>query len=154
MNTSFIEYRENMNYFMALADEKEDFLTAPLSEGKWSKKEIIGHIYFWDVYLLEKMVPDMADGAILAEFPDHDEYNAEAVNYINKFSATADLLNEFSETRKKLLFKLEQLDPQLRFTIGKGKRKFTSESFLGMFVKHDQHHMKQIQGASKRQSMQ
>ncbi len=138
-------YDSNMQFFQALIEKNETELISPISNGKWSIKEIIGHIYYWDLYLLENMVPEMKENGVLPDFPDHDSYNEKAIRSIGSFTNTNDLIEEFVITRKKLINKMEDMDQGIRFTIGKKKRIFTPESFLKMFEGHDKHHMKQIE---------
>ncbi|WP_404450197.1 DinB family protein [Sutcliffiella horikoshii] len=137
-------YRNNMEFFGSLSTKNEAELTKPISSGKWSIKEIIGHIYFWDLYLLENMVPEMKDNGVLPDFPDHDTYNEKALESIRSFEGTNVLIEEFIIIRNELMDKMESLDQKVTFTIGKKKRKYTPDSFLRMFVKHDIHHMEQI----------
>ncbi|ART76481.1 DinB family protein [Sutcliffiella horikoshii] len=145
MTTSTYEaYLYNLEFFYSFRAKEESELIKPLSKGKWSIKEIIGHIYFWDLFLLENMVPEMKDNGVLPDFPDHDTYNEKAIESIRTFEDTNVLIEEFVTTRNKLMDKIENLDQEVTFTIGKKKRKYTLDSFLHMFVKHDIHHMKQI----------
>ncbi|KMJ60463.1 hypothetical protein AB685_00610 [Bacillus sp. LL01] len=133
-----------MHFFRSFTAKDEAELIIPITNGKWSVKEIIGHIYYWDIYLLENMIPEMKDNGVLPDFPNHDEYNEKAIRTIERFTNTHGLIEEFVITRKKLINKMENLNQGVSFTIGHGKRKFTPESFLKMFVDHDKHHMEQI----------
>ncbi|KPB06703.1 hypothetical protein AAV98_00660 [Bacillus sp. CHD6a] len=133
-----------MEFFCSFLTKDETVLIKPISTGKWSIKEIIGHIYFWDLFLLENMVPEMKDNSVLPDFPDHDTYNQKAIESIESFRDSHSLLEEFVITRNKLMDKMESLDQEVTFTIGKNKRNYTPESFLRMFVEHDMHHMEQI----------
>ncbi len=145
MTTSIYEaYQYNMEFFCSFAMKAETELIKPVSKGKWSIKEIIGHIYFWDLFLLENMVPEMKDNGVLPDFPDHDSYNEKAMESIKSFKDTNSLIEAFVITRNKLMDKMESLDQEVTFTIGKNKRNYTPESFLRMFVEHDMHHIKQI----------
>ncbi|NMH74653.1 DinB family protein [Bacillus sp. RO2] len=137
-------YRNNMEFFYSFSTKVEGELNQPIQKGKWSIKETIGHIYFWDLFLLKNMVPVMKDSGVLPNFPDHDDYNNKAIHFIKSFSSTKDLLEEFVITRKKLLSNMEKLNQEVRFSIGDNKRNFTPQSFLSMFVEHDRHHMEQI----------
>ncbi|TYS70431.1 DinB family protein [Sutcliffiella horikoshii] len=142
--SSYQAYLNNMEFFYSFTNKEESELNQPINYGKWSIKETIGHIYYWDLFLLKKMIPVMKDNGVLPEFPDHDEYNNKAMNAIKSFSSTNDLLEEFVITRKKLISNMERLNQEVRFTIGNNKRNYTPQSFLHMFVEHDVHHMEQI----------
>ncbi|MGD7052159.1 DinB family protein [Sutcliffiella horikoshii] len=142
--STYVAFQYNMEFFNSFATKDETELIKPISTGKWSIRDIIGHIYFWDLFLLEYMVPEMKDNGVLPDFPDHDNYNEKAIQSIKSFTDTNSLIEEFIITRKKLIANMENLDQEVRFTIGNKKRKFTPESFLRMFVQHDIHHMEQI----------
>ncbi|MCA1319350.1 DinB family protein [Bacillus tianshenii] len=147
------KYQQNKNYFQSLLTLPEERLTKETKQSKWSIREIIGHIYYWDKFLLDVMVPQMSEGASLPEFPDHDAYNEKAMLHIAEFSTTRELLAEFTVTREHLLHNLNELPEDTSFTIGKGKRIFTPEKFLEMFVEHDDHHIKQIEAFLKQQNI-
>lgn len=121
----------------------ESLLTGPIAEGKWSIREIIAHMYYWDLFNANEMVPLMEDGASLPEFPDHDSHNREGLARLEDKSVY-DLVDLFVETRILLMTRLEAVDPSARFTIGKGKRKFSADSFAKIFIHHDGEHLPQI----------
>lgn len=142
--STYEAYQYNLEFFSSFAKKDETELIKPTSSGKWSIKEIIGHIYFWDLFLLENMVPAMKDNGVLPDFPDHNSYNEKAMESIKSFKDTNSLIEAFVITRNKLMDKMESLDQEVIFTIGKNKRNYTPKSFLSMFVEHDLHHMEQI----------
>lgn len=152
-NLSLKKYEKNRNYFLSLHTLSEEKLLKETEHSKWSIREIIGHIYYWDKYLLDVMVPEMFEGAALPVFPDHDIYNEKAMKHIIKFTSTKELLNEFSLTRDSLLHKIEALPEDTTFTIGKGKKSFSPDTFIAMFVEHDDHHIKQIETFLKRHNL-
>lgn len=137
------QFEKTIDEIIKLKELDNALLNEPIHEGKWSIREIVGHLYYWDKFNLEQMVPKMIEGAILPEFPDHDQHNKEAIaNLKNKSVET--VINDFANTRRELIKSLLNLDDEVRFTIGKGKRQFSGESFIKIFVKHDAHHLKQI----------
>jgi len=152
-NLSLKNYEKNRNYFLSLHTLPEEKLMKDTEQNKWSIREIIGHIYYWDKFLLDVMVPEMFEGAALPEFPDHDTYNEKAMKHITEFTSTNELLNEFALTRESLLHKIKAIPADTAFTIGKGKRTFSPETFMAMFVEHDDHHIKQIEVFLKRQNL-
>lgn len=121
-----------------------EVLQEPIKEGKWSIREIIGHLYGWDHYNVEEMVPLMKHEERLPEFPDHDLFNAQVIQGLDGVSVE-EIIAIFIDERKKLVEGLENVDPNARFTIGSGKRRFSAESFSKIFVVHDNDHLKQIQ---------
>ncbi|MFJ7973766.1 DinB family protein [Psychrobacillus sp. NPDC096389] len=137
------EFEETLDAIKKLKDVNEDKLIEPISEEKWSIREIVGHLFYWDKYNLEKMVPLMVSGANLPQFPDHDQYNKESILYL-KDNTVESIIDAFIETRKELIENISKVEEDIRFTIGKGKRQFSSESFIKMFLEHDVHHLQQI----------
>lgn len=143
MNKHLSEFEKVVDDVVDLKGISEEKLSEPIKEGKWSIIQIVGHLYYWDKYNLEKMVPYMAEGVDLPAFPDHDQHNEEAMSFIEGLSVKS-LIDRFVQTRKELVEKVSRVGQEDRFTIGGGKRKFSGESFIKIFIKHDAHHLKQI----------
>ncbi|AST92518.1 MULTISPECIES: DinB family protein [Sutcliffiella] len=148
MSKTFQQFAETLNAVQMLSNKDESILLEPIGEGKWSQKEIIAHLYYWDKFNLEVMVPKMSDGANLPQFPDHDEYNKLAIDTLEKYTVHT-IIQYFVETRNELLQKIKNVPSDIKFTIGKGKRQYSAESFIKMFLKHDAHHIEQINGKLK-----
>ncbi|GAE29622.1 DinB family protein [Halalkalibacter hemicellulosilyticus] len=144
MNKQLIQFQQTMDEVKRLKEKSTEFLLQPIAKGKWSTKEVIAHMYYWDEYILKQMVPNLADGARLQAFPDHDEHNEKGLELVKDYTAEQ-VIDLFLETREKLVRELETVDDRIRFMIGAGKRRFSIESFVTIFVKHDAHHLKQIQ---------
>lgn len=144
MNNTLNQFEKMVDPILALKEIAEEKRSEPIKEGKWSIIQVVGHLYYWDKFNLEVMVPKMAEGADLPQFPDHDQHNEEAMSFIEGFSAES-LMDIFVQTRKELNEELSKVGKDVRFTIGGGKRKFSGESFVKIFIKHDGHHLKQIQ---------
>lgn len=143
LNNTLRQFEEMIDHILQLKEVSEDKLREPIKEGKWSIVQIVGHLFYWDKFNLEKMVPHMAEGSDLPRFPDFDQHNAEAMSFIEDYSVGS-LIDLFVHTRKELHEKMTGLGEDVRFTIGGGKRKFSAESFLNIFTKHDLHHLEQI----------
>lgn len=143
MNKTLSQFEKMVDNILDLKEISEDKLSEPYKKGKWSIREIVGHLYYWDKFNLEKMVPLMVQDADLPKFPDHDQHNKEAITYIKDYSVET-IIDKFVLTRKELTERISSLDGDVRFTIGGSKRKFSGESFIKIFVKHDAHHLKQI----------
>lgn len=127
-----------------LKEHEEHKLLNPIKEGKWSIREIIGHLYYWDKFISEQHIPFMEQGANLIAFPDHDSHNNEGIQYINNFKNVATLIDKFVYTRNQIFEAIHSIKSDIRFTIGSGKRHFTLESYFCIFSKHDVHHLEQI----------
>ncbi|ETI67121.1 DinB family protein [Neobacillus vireti] len=123
----------------------ESVLTKPIKENKWPIREIIGHLFYWDKYNLENMVPEMTNQAILPSFPNHDSYNADAINYINRFESAEKVIEAFVITRKELTSKLRNINANITFSIQGEPKIFNINSFVEIFLEHDLHHLNQIE---------
>ncbi|MDN4608784.1 DinB family protein [Sporosarcina highlanderae] len=145
MNKILKEFEETIDAIKKLKDVHESKLNDPISKGKWSIREIVGHLYYWDKYNLEKMVPIMANGVNLPQFPNHDQHNQEALSYLRDRTVES-IVDAFIETRKELIDSISKIEEDVRFTIGKGKRQFSGKSFIKIFLDHDKHHLQQING--------
>ncbi|CAG9621886.1 DinB family protein [Sutcliffiella rhizosphaerae] len=142
--SAFQTYRENLAIFIDVLNDNSHPLSTPIADNKWSRFEVVGHIYYWDKFLKDVMVPQIKANGVLPSFPNHDEYNKEAIDYIKRFNDYKEFQKEFTHTREELINELKKIDTETKFTIGEGKRRFNTESFLKMFCKHDQHHLNQI----------
>ncbi|MEY8749298.1 DinB family protein [Alkalicoccobacillus gibsonii] len=143
MKKTIKQYEELMDQCKTYRSLAEKVLTTPIKNGGWSIREIIGHLYGWDQYNLQNMVPYMCHGADLPAFPNHDDQNVIVLNGL-KDKTVFEIIDLFLENRKELIQMISSVNPEDRFTIGGKKRAFTAESFLKIFVKHDAHHEKQI----------
>lgn len=143
MNKTIKQYEELLERCKTYRDLDEKVLTTPISKGSWSIREIIGHIFGWDQYNLQNMIPYMSHGADLPAFPNHDDQNMIVLNGL-KDKTVFEIIDLFLENRKELIQMISSVNPEDRFTIGGKKKAFTAESFLKIFVKHDAHHEKQI----------
>lgn len=144
MSKVFTEYSKTIDEVSRLKEADEQILVTPIKEDAWSIREIIGHMYYWDDYNLQNMVSQMANGANLPAFPDHDAQNEKAVQSLEGQSVYQ-IIDLFIKRRKEFLGAVRNVDKQDRFTIGTGKRAFSAENFVKIFVKHDAHHLKQIE---------
>ncbi|WP_338551446.1 DinB family protein [Paenibacillus sp. KS-LC4] len=141
---AIISYQETTKEIAMLKEKEEYKMLDPIKEGKWSIREIIGHLYYWDKFILEQHIPFMAQGANLIAFPDHDIHNNEGIQYISSFKSVVALIDEFVFTRSQLIEAIDSIKNDIRFTIGSGKRQFTLESYIRIFSEHDIHHLEQI----------
>jgi len=147
---AIVSYQETTKEIAMLKENEEHKMLDPLKEGKWSIREIIGHLYYWDKFILEQHIPFMAQGANLIAFPDRDFHNNEGIQYISNFKNVVALIDEFVYTRNQLFEAVNSINSDLRFTIGSGKRQFTLESYISIFSKHDIHHLEQIRNKLSR----
>lgn len=127
-----------------LRDTAQDLWLKPISTGKWSLREILTHIMYWDRNSLERMVPNMTEGAKLF-FVDIEKHNQEAAVLAQSYNSLDVLIDDLVMTRKQLLGLLEEKNNDTtRFTID--NRNYTYKKFVNVFIHHDDHHKKQIDG--------
>lgn len=143
MKQTFKQFAETIDEIEKLKQVPEETLLEPIREGKWSVRDIIGHMQGWDSLILGMFVPEMAKGANLPPFPNHDVFNAASIESIEGLSAR-EVIDRFIHTRKQLVGAVSVIDQDVRFTIGDGKRQFSAESLIKVFLKHDTHHLEQI----------
>lgn len=144
MSKTLLDFEKTIDKVSQLKEIHSSLLMEPVEEGKWSIRDIVAHLYYWDKFNLEEMVPEMSTGAVLPPFPDHDQHNQQAILSVTDYSPHF-IIDLFINTRKELADNLSRLGKDVKLTIGKGKRQFSGESFIKIFVKHDTHHLKQIQ---------
>ncbi|GAK13018.1 DinB family protein [Geomicrobium sp. JCM 19039] len=120
-------------------------LSSPLAPEKWSIKEIIGHMYYWDCYLCEHVLPYIEESVSLPEFPNHDEFNQKAMEKIQRRSPK-EVLQQFLRQRRKLITAFSKHPDPLVFTIREGLEDvpYTIEQLRYDFLEHDEHHLLQI----------
>ncbi|GIP26178.1 hypothetical protein J23TS9_13080 [Paenibacillus sp. J23TS9] len=143
-NKAALSYGQTAEEILKYKELDEQRLLEPIREGKWSVKEIIGHLYYWDKFILGNHVPYMNEGTNLNAFPNHDLHNREAIEYISVFTTTGSLIDEFVLNRRLLIEAISGIDSNAKFTIGSGKRQFTVDKYLKIFIDHDIHHLKQM----------
>ncbi|WP_042163105.1 DinB family protein [Paenibacillus gorillae] len=141
---AILSYQVTTAEIARLREIEASKMLGPIKEGKWSIREIIGHLYYWDKFMLEQHIPYMEHGANLIAFPDHDAHNYEGIQYISSFNNVVALIDEFVTTRNRLFEAINIVNNDIRFTIGSGKRQFSIESYIRIFAQHDIHHLEQI----------
>ncbi|QPC46970.1 DinB family protein [Mangrovibacillus cuniculi] len=138
------KYQDNAEKFSVFKKFSNSNLTTPIAKDKWSPIQIIGHILYWDIFTLEKMIPLMKNGATLPAFPDHGQHNHEAMKYIERFVDVDEIINEFVSTRNLLVNEFENLDRSITFIIENEPGPYTLERYIKIFLDHDIYHLNQI----------
>jgi uncharacterized damage-inducible protein DinB len=142
---SYLDFLETLRKVENGVDE------IPLKEGKWSVKQIISHMYRWDLYLIEMILPAaIKDKAV--HFPSHDNYNAQSEVYA-KTVTFQDLINQSAAVRKKLIEELDrsQLMMDESITVNglthcpNTGTPYSLNYLMSEFIDHDRHHIQQIQ---------
>lgn len=126
-----------------LKETAKDLWLKPISTGKWSLREILTHIMYWDKNSLEMMVPNMSEGAELF-FVDIEKLNQEAAVFAQSYNSLDALIDDLVKTRKELLGLLEEkYNDATKFMID--NHNYTYKKFVNVFIHHDEHHKKQIE---------
>lgn len=134
-----------------LKETAQDLWLKPISEGKWSLREILTHIMYWDKNSLEMMVPNMSEGANLT-FVDIEQLNQEAAAFARSYDSLHVLIDDLIQIRKQLLHLLaEKYDEATTFIID--NQECTYKKFVQIFIHHDEHHKKQIEAFLKREEI-
>lgn len=140
------EFRAFIPYIEGLRSLEESVWQQPIAPGKWTLKELVCHLWNWDRFSIEVMVPGMAHGANLPAFVDIEEHNQKARELAKDFHNPSELIDAFVRTRSELIERLsDKYDSQMRFTIGGFKRKYSVDSYIEIFTHHDEQHKAQIE---------
>lgn len=117
----------------------------PLAIGKWATCEIIGHLIFWDQFLIEKRLPSFLLGTEKVVTPKVHEANATAAS-MSKEKLKGEVIHEFIEERQRLLTFINELSHEVfdqTFSIGKSH--LTLSDYFDGLMDHDLHHFQQIE---------
>lgn len=138
------EFSDFLLWVENLKETAQDLWLKPVSAGKWSLREILTHIMYWDKNSLEMMVPNMSEGAQLF-FVDIEQHNQEAAGLAQSYNSLDVLIDDLIMTRKQLLGLLEEkYNDATNFTID--NENYTYKKFVEIFIHHDEHHKKQMEG--------
>ena len=138
---NFINFVESLQYL------DEYVLRQPISEGKWSIIEIIGHFYFWDEFVLQKRLPFVLTGNPLPPSP-----NAKVLNKHSSLLARHENVHRTIEKciriRTTLMEALNAIPDEnwlVEFNIN--QTRLTLYEYLKGLMEHDIHHINQIKSA-------
>lgn len=144
MMTQVDSLQNMLSFVEKLQSYDEKTLTVLIKPGKWSIREIIGHLYYWDSYLMESMIPRVAKDAALPPFPNHAVFNRAAIASLEGRRVSR-MLEGFITARKLLIEQISSIDNQVTFKVRGSEETFTTKKFVDMFSKHDKHHQEQIE---------
>lgn len=118
-------------------------LVIPVKPGMWSIREIIGHLYYWDRYMMEFVLPKAEPDAVLTPMPHPAIYNRAAIASLEGRNATR-IIENFIAVRTVFIEELQAMDDDIRFTISRTEGEFSRSRMIEMFAAHDLHHEKQM----------
>ncbi len=137
------ELKNFILFIERLSRESEVDWSIPINHGKWCINEIISHLWLWDKYSLDLMLPLMREGATL-RFIDHSAINSNAESFSRTLKNSDELIHIFNKTRNELITNSAVIDNKIQFYVG--KKKYNIESYIKKFItSHDQYHMQQIE---------
>ncbi len=143
LNKTLNHFADFLPWVEKLRTTDKDLWLKPISIGKWSIREILTHIMYWDKNSLEMMVPNMEEGATLF-FVDIEQNNQEAAVFAQSYITLDALIDDLIKSRQQLIGLLnDKYDNTTKFTID--NRNYTYKKFVNVFMHHDEHHIKQIE---------
>lgn len=147
---SYGEFSEWLGTLKELSNEEWE---QPISDGKWSVREVISHFMNWDNYLIATVVPLVKDGEPFG-FPAFDSFNKLASSYATSGISKDDLLDEVILTRNHLIQVLKDMPEEVitkSLPVGGYTHcPHTGEPYsliyiIQEFIEHDLHHKTQLQ---------
>jgi hypothetical protein len=117
-NMAIQELKEFILFIERLNRESEVDWSIPIKPGKWCINEIISHIWLWDKYSLDLMLPLMREGASL-RFIDQGAINSNAESFSRTLKNSNELIHIFNETRNELITNSAAIDNKIQFYVGK-----------------------------------
>ena len=143
LNKTLNQFADFLPWVDKLRETNKDLWLTPITTGKWSLREILTHIMYWDINSLEMMVPNMEQGATLF-FVDIEKNNQKAAILAQSYITLDALIDDLLKSRQQLIELLnEKYDDTTKFTID--NQNYTYKKFVNVFIHHDEHHRKQIQ---------
>lgn len=123
----------------------QESLLQPIAAGKWSVLDILCHIWLWDKYILEYMLPKIRPGAVVS-FPDHHSINSQVDTYTKSCKDPKMLFQKFIDTRIQIIESFEALLDTGITNFYVGKKECSPSYFLDNYIiKHDFHHKNQME---------
>lgn len=77
MNKKLLDQFERFNEFVKSIDDVT--WQKPIAAGKWTVKEVVTHLWNWDTYTSNTMLPHIKDQAKLPGFVDRHEHHKKQI---------------------------------------------------------------------------
>lgn len=123
----------------------------PIKAGKWSIKEIIAHLYRWDLHFFDQSIPRvLKERAII--YPSYHDYNKQSELYARTIEVK-NILQDSIQVRKNLIHRLDKLDGILfePITINghtncpRTNEQYTLSHYIEELIDHDHQHKQEIE---------
>lgn len=141
------EYKSFIEYVEGLRAVDEAYWNQPLSEGKWTLKDVISHIMLWDKYFYEEGIRKVKlEEPVTVRHLNFDEFNSNAREYA-KTQTRDSIIDQCIDWRGRIIQDISGLTEEeyAKPYIDGDKKKFSIRGFLRGFVPHDKHHKKQME---------
>jgi uncharacterized damage-inducible protein DinB len=146
-NKNIKKYQRYISFVESLRNLDEELWTTPIAENKWSVRDIIGHIMFWDKYTQEEAIMKIkTNQPVTVDDVNIDEFNQKAVEYV-KTTDKDEIINHTVQYRQEIIETLKILSEETFFNnyIDSSGNNFSINNFLEEFITHDDHHKRQIE---------
>jgi uncharacterized damage-inducible protein DinB len=147
IDKSIKKYNSFNNFVESLKNLNDKTWTAPITENKWSIKEIIGHIMAWDKYMLEEAILKIkTNQPVTIENLNIDEFNKNAVESI-KAKEKDEIIRQTLHFRTEIIKNLALIAEEKFFNnfIDSSGNYFSLHNYLEEYIQHDEHHKQQIE---------
>ncbi|WP_088040886.1 DinB family protein [Bacillus sp. EAC] len=151
MDKNLIMLKDLVNWYNSLLLKNEGSMNMPISEGKFTVKEIVAHLCRWDEYLIKEGIPSLLENAKI-DFPNINEYNQESAKLVKDthFKEVIEKAINLRNNLVELFIQNEQFSSKVISINGQTKNPQTNEPFtfyylIEDFNEHDQHHVKQVE---------
>lgn len=140
------EFTDFVSFVEKLRRVDHDKWNTPIAKGKWSPKEIIAHIAFWDKFFLEEFFQKINSGEkVIFQLPDFEIFNRRAIDWA-KEKSKSEIIDLTIQYRNEVIYHINSFSEKV-FTKEHnraGNYKISAYTYLTTFIPHDQHHMTQI----------
>lgn len=137
-------YKETIRTVRGLSVIKESAWKTPVSSGKWTVAEVIGHLFYWDEFLVAKRLPYVMSDEPFPPAPHVGVFNEETAK-MSRSQTQEEVIQRFTQTREELIEAIQHLPPYVwdrEYSFGANSL-LLATYFRGL-LKHDEHHFNQI----------
>lgn len=140
-HASLITYLDHLQDW---SKQDEKTLKTPVRAGRWSMRDIIAHIYYWDRFILETVLPASIDQTEIRHWPHAELYNRAAIAALDGRPVTW-ICKQGIATRSGLLDEMAKRHGTDSLIIHDREDISNLQDVADLFSKHDEHHIRQIQ---------
>jgi len=128
----------------SLLEVSEELWRKPIAENKWTVAEVVGHLVFWDEFVLNNRIPYFFTDKEMPKSLDVEEVNRQAA-YESRNSSKKEIIRKFMTARKQIIDEIKNFEDNLlskEFSIG--TRQLTLYEYFNGLAEHDNYHFDQI----------